>query len=65
MAKVSLVLGEDRIKANLTLEVKGGDQTWDTVGGTWDDHTASTWDGQRGLSTLESKIKVNLALESK
>ena len=63
--KVSLTLNESKTKVDLTLEDRGSDKTWDTVGGTWDDHTSSTWDRQRELLTLESKSKDSLSLESK
>ena len=65
MQKISLVLAESKTKVDLTLEARGSDKTWDTVGGTWDDHTSSTWDRQREILTLESKTKDSLSLESK
>ena len=65
MALVSLTLSESKSKVTLTLEDRGTSQTWDTVGGTWDDHTSSTWNRQRSQLALESKTKDNLALESK
>ena len=65
MAKVNLSLNENKTKADLTLEVRGTSQTWDTVGGTWDDHTSSTWDRQRSQLALESKTKDDLTSETK
>ena len=65
MALVSLTLNESKTKVDLTLEGKGTDKTWNTIGGTWDDHINSTWNRQRDQLTLESKAKDNLGLESK
>ena len=65
MPKISLTLSESKSKVNLTLEGKGTDKTWNTIGGTWDDHINSTWNRQRDQLTLESKAKDNLGLESK
>ena len=65
MPKISLTLGESKTKVDLTLEDRGSDKTWDTIGGTWDDHTSSTWDRQRSQLTLESKTKDDLTLETK
>ena len=65
MAKVSLTLGESKTKVGLTLEGRGSSKTWNTVGGTWNDHPLSTWNLQREIATLETKIKDNLALETK
>ena len=64
--KVSLTLGESKTKDDLTLESKGVDnKTWNTVGGTWDDHLKSTWNIQRESGTLESKTTDDLTLENK
>ena len=65
MAKVSLALGESKSKVDLTLESKGSGKTFDTVGGTWDDHGNSTWNVQKEEAVLESKTKSNLTLEAK
>lgn len=63
-AKVDLTLGESKTKVDLTLESKGNDPTWDTIGGTWDDAT-SIWANPKGSLTLETKTKGDLTLESK
>ena len=65
MPKISLTLSESKSKVNLTLEGKGTDKTWNTIGGTWDDHTTSTWNTQRDSLGLESKTKTTLTLEPK
>ena len=65
MAKVSLTIGENKSKVDLTLESKGQDFTWGTIPGTWDDHAASTWNTQKQVGSLESKTKVSLTLPSK
>lgn len=64
MAKISLSL-ESKSKDDLSLESRGSSHTWNTIKGTWDDHKNSTWNAQREQATLETKTKVNLALESK
>lgn len=64
MSKVDLTLGESKTKVDLTLESKDLGLTWDTITGTWNDHT-ETWDAPKGITTKESKTKVNLTLESK
>jgi hypothetical protein len=65
MSKVDLTLGESKTKDDLTLESKGQDFTWETAPGTWADHTSSTWEKQKQVSTLESKTKDDLTLETK
>ena len=65
MTKISLTLAETKTKADLSLESKGQDYTWDTIPGTWDDHSSSTWDSLKQVSSLEAKTKTDLSLENK
>ena len=65
MTKISLTLAENKTKADLTLDSKGQDYTWDTIPGTWDDHSESTWDSLKQVSSLETKTKADLSLETK
>ena len=55
---------ESKSSGSLSLEEKDNGLTWDEATMTWDEANG-TWENPLRPSTLESKTKVDLTLESK